>query len=79
MCYLIAIPSCGNESDLNKIRSVSILLHCITFTNFLCSLKKNYNIKLKKGGALHFINIHHGQINITQCMHTYDRYHVLLY
>ena len=25
---------------------------------------------------MHFVNIHHGQINITQCMHTYGRYNV---
>ena len=63
-----------------KIKSVSILLHFITYRILIFPvLKKKDILKLKEkkegggGVALQFVNIHHGQINITQCMHTYGR------
>ena len=68
-----------------KIRSVSILLHCIKYRILISLFKKGkFKARRKKvcvrggggGSALHFVNIHHGQINITQCMHTYGRYNV---
>ena len=84
VCYLIAIPSCSNESNLNKNKECFdfVTLYNISYTNFPCSPQKKDILKLKEkkegggGGTLHFVNIHHGQINITQCMHTYGRYNV---
>ena len=82
-CYLLAIPRCRNESDLNRNKECFdfVTLYNISCTNFPCSIKKD-NLKLKEkkrgGVALHLVNIpwHHGQTNIPQCMHTYGRYNV---
>ena len=59
----------SNESDLNKNYEYFDSVTLYKFYIFTLFSKKKYNLKLKRG-ALHFVNIHHGEINMTQCMHT---------